>query len=102
MAGGAVKRGGPGRPKRRPHRLVGDKAYSSRQIRRYLRRHEGYQLPVKTSLTALPEGGWTQLSAGEGPKALRWYDWRWLPLPDPSEQQIFQSSNMTDVPLIVR
>jgi transposase len=39
MAGGAVKRTGPGRPKHRPHRLVGDKAYSSRQIRQYLRRH---------------------------------------------------------------
>lgn len=38
MASGAVKRGGPGRPKRRPRRLVGDKAYSSRQIRQYLRR----------------------------------------------------------------
>jgi len=40
MAGGAVKRWGPGRPWRRPHRLVGDKAYSSRQIRQYLRRHD--------------------------------------------------------------
>jgi hypothetical protein len=57
---------------------------------------------VKTILTALPEGGWAQLSTGEGPKALRWYDWHWLPLADPREQQIFQSSNMTDVPFIVR
>jgi transposase len=39
MVSGAVKRGGAGRPKRRPRRLVGDKAYSSRQIRPYLRRH---------------------------------------------------------------
>jgi len=39
MAGGAVKRGGCGRPKRRPRRLVGDKAYSSGKIRQYLRRH---------------------------------------------------------------
>ena len=39
MASGAVKRRGPGRPKRRPHRVVGDKAYSSRQIRDELRRH---------------------------------------------------------------
>jgi transposase len=38
MAGGAVKRGGPGRPKHRPHRLVGDKAHSSRPIRQYVRR----------------------------------------------------------------
>jgi transposase len=39
MAEGAVKRSGPGRPQHRPHRLVGDKAYSSRQIRQYVRRH---------------------------------------------------------------
>jgi transposase len=40
MAGGAVKRVGPGRPKRRPYRIVGDKGYSSRQIRQYLARHQ--------------------------------------------------------------
>ena len=28
-----------GRPKHRPCRIVGEKAYSSRQIRQYLRRH---------------------------------------------------------------
>ena len=39
MAAGAVKRRGRGRPTQRPGRLVGDKAYSSRQIRAYLRRH---------------------------------------------------------------
>lgn len=39
MAGGAVKRRGRGRPKHRPGRIVGDKAYSSRKIRGYLRRH---------------------------------------------------------------
>jgi transposase len=39
MAQGTVKRRGPGRPKRRPKRLIGDKAYSSRAIRQYLRRH---------------------------------------------------------------
>ena len=39
METGAVKRGGPGRPKRRPHRVVGDKGYSSRQIRHYARQH---------------------------------------------------------------
>jgi transposase len=38
MAGGAVTRRGAGRPKHRPHRLVGAKAYSRRQIRQYLRR----------------------------------------------------------------
>jgi transposase len=37
MEQGAVKRPGRGRPKRRPRRLVGDKGYSSRKIRQYLR-----------------------------------------------------------------
>ncbi len=35
---GAVKRPGRGRPKLRPTRLVGDKGYSSRKIRAYVRR----------------------------------------------------------------
>jgi transposase len=39
LESGAVKRRGPGRPKRRPHRLMGDKGYSSRRIRRYARQH---------------------------------------------------------------
>jgi transposase len=39
MEAGAVKRRGPGRPKRRPHRVVGDKGYSSGQIRHYARQH---------------------------------------------------------------
>jgi transposase len=40
MDRGAVKRpGGRGRPKRRPRQVVGDKGYSSRRVRRYLRRH---------------------------------------------------------------
>jgi transposase len=36
---GAVKRRGPGRPRHRPHRIIGDKGYSSRRIRRYARQH---------------------------------------------------------------
>ena len=39
MAGGTVKRGGGGRPKRRPRRLVGDKADSSGKMRQSLHRH---------------------------------------------------------------
>jgi transposase len=39
MESGAVKRQRHGRPKRRPGRVVGDKAYSSGKIRQYLRRH---------------------------------------------------------------
>lgn len=38
MEQGAVRRAGGGRPKLRPTRLVGDKGYSSRKIRTYLRR----------------------------------------------------------------
>jgi transposase len=38
MEQGAVKRQGPGRPRVRPLRVIGDKAYSSGKIRRYLRR----------------------------------------------------------------
>jgi transposase len=45
MAPGAVKRPGPGRPKQRPRRLIGDKADSSRAIRRYLRSH-GIRLTI--------------------------------------------------------
>lgn len=37
MEQGAVRRSGRGRPKMRPHRISGDKAYGSGQIRRYLR-----------------------------------------------------------------
>jgi transposase len=40
MTSGAVKRRDRGRPKRRPGRVVGDKAYSSGKIRQYLRQHD--------------------------------------------------------------
>jgi transposase len=39
MEGGQVKRVGPGRPKHRPHRIMGDKGHSSRRIRHYARQH---------------------------------------------------------------
>jgi SRSO17 transposase len=41
------------------------------------------QRQVKRILAALPEDGWARLSAGDGAKGPRWYDWRWLPLADP-------------------
>jgi SRSO17 transposase len=41
------------------------------------------QRQVKTVLAALPDEGWRRLSAGDGAKGPRWYDWRWLPLADP-------------------
>jgi len=40
MEGGAVRRAGRGRPKIRPKRVAGDKAYSSRKIRRHCRQHK--------------------------------------------------------------
>jgi SRSO17 transposase len=40
---------------------------------------------VKALLASLPEEGWTRLSAGDGAKGPRWYDWRWLPLAEPLE-----------------
>ena len=33
----------------------------------------------------MSEDGWTRLSAGDGAKGPRWYDWRWLPLTPPLE-----------------
>jgi SRSO17 transposase len=47
----------------------------------------GQQCRVNTILAALPEDGWTRLSAGDGAKGPRWYDWRWLALAAPVEQQ---------------
>ncbi len=38
MEQGAIKRAGPGRPRKRPYRVSGDKGYSNGQIRWYLRR----------------------------------------------------------------
>jgi SRSO17 transposase len=43
------------------------------------------QRQVKTLLASLPVEGWTRLSAGDGAKGPRWYDWRWLPLAAPLE-----------------
>jgi SRSO17 transposase len=41
------------------------------------------QRQVKTLLASLPVAGWTRLSAGDGAKGPRWYDWRWQPLAAP-------------------
>jgi SRSO17 transposase len=43
------------------------------------------QRQVKTLLASLPAEGWTRLSAGDGAKGPRWFDWRWLPLAPPLE-----------------
>ena len=48
MTGGVVKRPGGGRPRVRPQRVCGDKGYSSRKIRAYLRRRGiRYTIPRK-------------------------------------------------------
>lgn len=39
MDAGAVKRPGRGRPRKRPQRVAGDKAYSNRRIRQWCRKH---------------------------------------------------------------
>jgi SRSO17 transposase len=45
----------------------------------------GQQRRVKTILATLAGEGWTRLSAGDGAKGPRWYDWRWLSLAEPLE-----------------
>ena len=45
MERGAIKQAGAGRPRLRPKRVAGDKAYSNRRIRRYLR-HKGIRVTI--------------------------------------------------------
>jgi SRSO17 transposase len=71
---------------------VGDSVYGSDPaLRRYVeRRGRGYVLavtsaqrlglkPVEDWLEDVPAKGWRRLSAGEGAKGPRFYDWAWLP-----------------------
>lgn len=52
MEQGAVKRVGRGHPRLRPERVLGDKAYSSRKIRQYLKRRGiGYTIPRRSDET---------------------------------------------------
>ena len=47
---GAIKRLGPGRPRLRPDRVGGDKGYSGRAVRRYLRsRGIGAVIPTRSN-----------------------------------------------------
>jgi SRSO17 transposase len=41
------------------------------------------QYAIKDLLASLPSEGWTRLSAGEGAKGPRWYDWYLIPLNPP-------------------
>lgn len=50
MEGGAVKRAGRGRPRLRPQRVSGDKGYSSKTVRGYLRRRRiGAVIPTRSN-----------------------------------------------------
>jgi transposase len=50
LARGAVKRPGRGRPRVRPDRVGGDKGYTGRPVRRYLRRRGiGAVIPRRTN-----------------------------------------------------
>ena len=55
MASGAVRRRGPGRPRRRPQRVVGDTGYSSGKIRQYARQH-GIQITIPRKANACRTG----------------------------------------------
>jgi SRSO17 transposase len=80
--------------------VTGDSVYGdNRSLRLWLEEHHhahvlaisgkeyvgraGRQQQVKTLLAALAAEGWCRLSAGDGAKGPRWYDWRWLPLAAP-------------------
>jgi SRSO17 transposase len=43
------------------------------------------QRQIKAILAELPAQGWETLSAGEGSKGLRWYDWQRVALSDPPQ-----------------
>jgi SRSO17 transposase len=80
--------------------VAGDSVYGdNRALRLWLEEHEqayvlavsgkeyvwraGRPQQVKTLLTVLEAEGWQRLSAGDGAKGPRWYDWQWLPLVAP-------------------
>jgi SRSO17 transposase len=80
--------------------VTGDSVYGDdRRLRLWLEAHErayvlavsgkeyvwraGQQQQVKTILATLATEDWYRLSAGDGAKGPRWYDWTWLPLAVP-------------------
>ncbi len=46
---------------------------------------QGRQQPVGLVAALLPDEAWVVLSAGEGSKGPRLYEWAWLQLPDETE-----------------
>ncbi len=82
--------------------MTGDSVYGeNRQLRMWLEEHEhasvlavsgkeyvwqaGQQQQVKILRATLGTEGWYRLSAGDGAKGPRWYDWQWLPLAPPRQ-----------------
>ena len=72
--------------------ITGDSVYGAdHAIRRWAERHQrGYVLaatagqrlglrPVTTWIKTLPKGAWQRLSAGDGAKGPRFYDWAYVP-----------------------
>jgi SRSO17 transposase len=81
--------------------VVGDTVYGYDELRLWLDEQQknyvlavpethtvwiaGRQQPVGLVAALLPESAWTVLSAGEGSKGPRLYEWAWLHLPEQSE-----------------
>src|SRR6266404_2641556 len=81
--------------------VVGDTVYGYDELRRFLEEREknyvlavpethavwiaGRQQPVGLVAALLPESAWVVLSAGEGSKGPRLYEWAWLQLPEQRE-----------------
>ena len=78
--------------------IVGDTVYGYDELRLWLDEHEknyvvavpethavwvaGHQQPVGLLAALLPADAWVVLSAGEGSKGPRLYEWAWLQLPE--------------------
>jgi SRSO17 transposase len=81
--------------------VVGDTVYGSDELRMFLEEQgknyvvavseshavwvQGRQQPVGRLSALLPEEAWVVLSAGEGSKGARLYEWAWLQLPEQAE-----------------
>jgi SRSO17 transposase len=81
--------------------VVGDTVYGYDELRMWLEEQQknyvlavpethmvwvqGRQQPVGLLAALLPEDAWVVLSAGEGSKGPRLYEWAWLQLPDDTE-----------------
>jgi SRSO17 transposase len=82
--------------------VVGDTVYGYDELRSWLEEQQkkyvvavsqthpvwvaGRQQPVGLRAALLPESAWVVLSAGEGSKGARLYEWAWLQLPEQTEQ----------------